>query len=122
MDSKISKFTLEGLSCSSCALLIENLLKEHYDSHVQINFATRTLIIGSDDLEGINKVISRIEPGTKALPKSSITKNIKVSRSDWSYLGRLFLSFFLLILGSVLINNPSLEIWVPIGQILLLIA
>ncbi len=110
MEPQISKFTLEGLSCSSCANLIENLLKERYESFVQINFATRTLAIESNDLEGINEIISKVEPGTRALPKSKIRDNIRLKSSDRPYFVQLFLSFSLLILGSVLITNSTVEI------------
>lgn len=122
MEPQITKFTLEGLTCSSCAILIENLLKERYDSFVQINFATRTLAIESDDIEGINEIISRVEPGTRALPKTPIRGNIRLKSSDWAYFVQLLLSFSLLILGSVLIDNSTVEILVLLGQIVLLTA
>lgn len=122
MEPQITKFTLEGLSCSSCALLIEDLLKERYESFVQINFATRTLAIESNDLEGINEIISKVEPGTRAFPKSKIRDNIRLKSSDWPYFVQLFLSFALLILGSVLIANSTVEISLLLGQISLLTA
>ncbi|MHA1967943.1 MAG: heavy metal translocating P-type ATPase [Candidatus Hodarchaeales archaeon] len=122
MEPQVSKFTLDGLSCSSCAILIENLLKERYDSFVQINFATRTLAIESDDIEGINEIISSVEPGTRALPKTPIRENTRLNRSDWPYLAQVFLSFLLLIIGSVLITNSTGEVWVLLGQITLIIA
>ena len=122
MEPQITKFTLEGLSCSSCAVLIEDLLKERYKSFVQINFATRTLAIESDDLEGINEIISKVEPGTRAFPKSKIRDNIRLKSSDWPYFVQLFLSFSLLVLGSVLIANSTVEISLLLGQISLLTA
>jgi Cd2+/Zn2+-exporting ATPase len=122
MDHQISKFTLEGLSCLNCAVLIEDLLKDHYKSFVQVNFATRTLSIASDDLEGINEIISKIEPGTRALPKKKVKETVGLRRSDWVYLIQILLSFSLLILGSFFSATSVSDGWVLFGQITLLSA
>ncbi len=119
MDHRISKYTLEGLSCSSCAILIEDLLKDHFKSFVQVNFATRTLSIASEDLEGINEIISKVEPGTQARPKDGVKNGFGIRSSDWIYLLQIILSFSLLILGSYFSASSVSEGWILVSQITL---
>ncbi len=64
-------FLLQGLSCADCALKIESSLKQQGFTSVQLNFATRRLNIGSDDITKINSVISKIEPGAVAIPEKN---------------------------------------------------
>lgn len=102
--------------------MIEDLLKDHYKSFVQVNFATRTLSIASDDLEGINTIISKIEPGTRAFPKSRATKNVRINKNDWKYLLHILISLLLLIWGSILLIDSMSPAWQLLGQIILLSA
>lgn len=122
MDSDIYKFSLEGLGCSICAHKIENSLKEHKFLNVKVNFAARTLTLGSKDVEEINGIVSKIEPGVRAVPIDSTRRVSQSKRSDRFALFQIVLSIFLLISGLILSVPSTPEIMVLVGYICLFLA
>ncbi len=115
MDHNIHKFSLQGLDCSKCALKIEKSLKENNYAHVQLNFVTRTLSLGSNDVKGINDTISRIEPGVQAVPYKN-AKDDHPSRKNELYIPiQIGLSVILLIFGFILTQPSENEIFIVIG-------
>jgi Cd2+/Zn2+-exporting ATPase len=112
-------FLLQGLSCADCALKIESALKQRGYSLVQLNFTTRRLHIGSDDITEINSVISKIEPGTIAIPEKKSPESPDAKKHEKKLLIRIILAVFFLLIG-ILITSSSLPPFVIIGGYLTL--
>lgn len=98
MSHPTKKYHLKGLNCANCATKIQNTLEELNYSQVSLDFSTSTLTVDSDDLTEINKVISRIEPGVKALP---MTTEKDHQESSWRALLSIAIAFILLIVGLI---------------------
>lgn len=99
MSHPAKRYHLKGLDCASCAAKIETSLKRLDVSQVKVDFPSSTLTIDSTDLNEINKIISRIEPGVTALPA---TREIEgKQQSHWPVLIRMGIAFALLIMGIV---------------------
>ncbi|MHA1994633.1 MAG: heavy metal translocating P-type ATPase [Candidatus Hodarchaeales archaeon] len=106
MAQEKHSFLLQGLSCADCALKIESALKQQGYSSVQLNFATRRLHIGSDDITQINYVISNIDPGAIAIPEKSSQEFSDVKKYENRLLVKIFVSVILLLIG-ILITSFS---------------
>ncbi|MEC9490086.1 MAG: heavy metal translocating P-type ATPase [Halanaerobiales bacterium] len=105
------EFELEGLSCSNCALKIENQVKNLEGmENVELNFATSTLKVAAEESrldkikEELQKISDQIEPGVKVKDKAeNRTNNNQDNSSLKSYLwekknifiGALFFAFAL---------------------------
>jgi Cd2+/Zn2+-exporting ATPase len=100
-------YILQGLSCADCALKIESTLKQQGFSEVKLNFATRRLDIGSDNLTKINSIISRIEPGALAVPESKSKDISNAKKYEKILIIRILVSIFLLLLGIILTSFSS---------------
>ncbi|MHA2244249.1 MAG: heavy metal translocating P-type ATPase [Candidatus Hodarchaeales archaeon] len=122
MKPNIHRYTLEGLSCSDCALKIENSLKDHFSALIHLNFATQTLTLASDNVEEIQKIISNIEPGIRVIPFSKKDSFQQNSLKNIYPLLQIFTSLMLLILGIVLINPSMTEIMIIGGYTCLIFA
>ncbi|PWI46340.1 hypothetical protein CEE45_17280, partial [Candidatus Heimdallarchaeota archaeon B3_Heim] len=99
-------YLLQGLSCTDCAMKIERTLKQEGYSSVQLNFATRRLHIGSDDVTDINSIISKIEPGAIAIPERESQEHSSAKDQENWLLRQIIVSTFLLLVG-VLITSLS---------------
>ena len=95
-------FLLQGLSCADCALKIESTLKQQGYSSVSLNFTTRRLYIGSDDITEINSIISKIEPGAIAIPEEDSSEISSAKKHERKLLMQIFASILLLFLGVIL--------------------
>ena len=105
------KFELEGLSCSNCALKIEDQVKKLEGmENVELNFATSTLKVAAEESrldkikEELQKISDQIEPGVKVKDKGENQKNINQDKSSlnaylWEkkniFIGTLFFVFAL---------------------------
>ncbi|MHA1977115.1 MAG: heavy metal translocating P-type ATPase [Candidatus Hodarchaeales archaeon] len=113
-------FFLQGLSCADCAHKIESSLKQEGYSSVQLNFATRRLHIGSDDIANINSIISRIDPGAIAILERESRENPNAQNHERKLLMRILISVLLLFMG-VLLTYFSLPSLVTTGGYLALL-
>lgn len=106
MGEVIFKYELKGITCANCASKIERSLKNHNYRQVNVNFATNSLHLASDDLRKINDIISDIDPGTRAIPISKLKREAKEGIKEFSPLIQVILASFLLLTGIILIS-PS---------------
>ena len=61
MEKDVKKYRLEGLSCASCAIKIEEELKKEGFEYALVNFATKEALIKGDP-EKAKEVIRKVEP------------------------------------------------------------
>jgi len=102
MDYAKREYQIQGLSCASCALRIENLLQSNAFLDAKVDFITQTLTISSDDIERLSRIIHEVEPSATLLP---VTKNQKtktsLGREEYSQIIQILISFILLIIGVI---------------------
>ncbi|MFW9854421.1 MAG: heavy metal translocating P-type ATPase [Candidatus Thorarchaeota archaeon] len=122
MGETIFKYELKGLTCTDCALKIEQSLKNHNYQQVCVNFATNTLYLSSDDLETINKIISKVDPETKAISASTMGSVTKKWFRENLPLVQALLASILLLIGMVLITSSLPSDIILLGYISLLVA
>lgn len=68
------KYELEGLDCPNCAARIECELKKLEGlSDATVNFATRTIDINPNFEQDVTKVIKKVEPHVKLIPKKLVS-------------------------------------------------
>jgi Cd2+/Zn2+-exporting ATPase len=107
------RFNLKGLSCSNCALKIEDTLKDHNYLDVNLNFATRVLTFNCENarctshIDEINKIITKIEPDAYAIPVS-VPADQQTRLDNWIPIFQIFSSVILLALGLIL-THPSMS-------------
>ncbi|RAK09398.1 Cd2+/Zn2+-exporting ATPase [Halanaerobium saccharolyticum] len=105
------EFELEGLSCSNCALKIEDQVKQLEGmENVELNFATSTLKVAAEESrldkikEELQKISDQIEPGVKVKDKGGNQKdnnqdNFSLKDYLWGkkniFIGALFFVFAL---------------------------
>ncbi|MFQ5980638.1 MAG: heavy metal translocating P-type ATPase [Candidatus Heimdallarchaeota archaeon] len=108
MSHLTRKYHLKGLDCAKCAAKIETSLKGLDVSQVKVEFSSGTLTIDSTDLNEINRIISRIEPGIKALPMPS---GKRTQESNWLALIPIVIALVFLIIGLIfeqsLVDTPQ---------------
>ncbi len=120
MDQNLFKYDIKGLSCSNCANKIEASLKNHNYKQVKVNFATRSLMLASNDLKGINKIIAQIEPDAIAIPVEA-TKSTETMFKD-PQIVQIAISIILLLMGLMFIQSPSNALILFLGYIFLFLA
>ncbi|UCE14558.1 MAG: cadmium-translocating P-type ATPase, partial [Candidatus Heimdallarchaeota archaeon] len=127
MTHDFHEYSLKGLSCANCALKIEDTLKNHEFSNVQLNFSTRVLSFNcgakscDSHLREINTIISKIEPGVSAVPVTSIgTPQTRFEK--WFPIVQIFLSLVLLVVGIVLTHPSMSELVILTGFLSLFLA
>lgn len=77
----MEKYTLKNLDCASCASNIEdNLTKLKGVKFVNVNFATSSMTIDTDDFEKVKSKIIEVEPNIEVV--DSAHGNTMVSRSE----------------------------------------
>ena len=79
----MKKYHLKNMDCANCAAKIEsNLAKLEEVKFVNINFASSTMLIDTDNLEKVKSTITRIEPGVEVNEKKHLvtTEEIKENR------------------------------------------
>jgi Cd2+/Zn2+-exporting ATPase len=83
------QFVIDNLSCSSCAVKIENGIKSlDYVKNASLNFSTKNLRIETyadesyNTLEQIKNVIKDIEPGVNVFEKSKQNKTKETAETD----------------------------------------
>ncbi len=66
------KFILKGLGCANCASKMETAINKLTDvKEATVNFMTQKLVIDAEEdkissiIEEVEKIVKRIEPGTK---------------------------------------------------------
>ena len=127
MSPDFHRYSLKGLSCANCALKIEDSLKNHEFSNVQLNFTTRSLAFNCGNkrcdshMDEINTIISKIEPGVFALPVTT-TDDLQTPVNEWYSIFQIFVSIFLLVLGIVLIHPSMSEMVIFFGYVSLFLA
>ena len=127
MGQDIHEFSIKGLSCTNCALKIEDTLKGQDFSNVQLNFVTRVLTFscgekGCDShADEINAIISKIEPGVLAIPVIRGLGQRQITE-DWVPIVQIFISLIFLILGIVLTHPSMAEILILTGNLSLFFA
>ena len=117
---------IEGLSCTNCASKIEKEINElSYIDDAELNFARSTIKVkgknGEKELEEIQKIADRIEPGVK-IKRKGLNKEAldEISNQDklFSYKNRLItgsILFFLAILAEhVEAIAVNISIFVPL--------
>ncbi len=119
MAQEKHNFLLQGLSCADCALKIESSLKQQGYSSVKLNFTTRRLQIGSDNISEINSIISRIEPGAIAIPEKTSQDFSSAKKRENFLLIRISISIILLFFG-ILLTSFSFPPLVVLGGHLVL--
>ncbi len=92
-------YTIEGMDCSSCALTLENHLKQHPSvKSVRVNFSTGKMHIEHDN--STEEIIKEVEKlGYKASLSSNRLSKTKISTAKSSNLLLLVLSGVLLLFG-----------------------
>ena len=68
MEKDVKKYRLEGLSCASCAIKIEEELKKEGFEYALVNFATKEALIKGDP-EKAKEVIRKVEPDVEIVEK-----------------------------------------------------
>ncbi|MFW5775447.1 MAG: heavy metal translocating P-type ATPase [Chitinivibrionales bacterium] len=83
----IKKYGLRNLDCANCAAKIEAHLKKLPTvKGVVVNYATLTLHIDTDDIEGVRREIKRIEPDVELTPARTKEKlTLEASREEFSF-------------------------------------
>lgn len=105
---------------------IENSLKDHDFSEVRLNFATRVLTFSCgekqcDHVHEINRIISKVEPGARAIPLISEIDQLKPSKG-WVPLAQIVVSVILLALGIALTNPSMTDVMILAGNLSLFLA
>ncbi len=97
----MKKFKVEGLDCASCALKIENALKdiEGFDE-ASLNFATQTLSIPSDGIGLARETIARIEPEARIIDPHDTSQKEPGNLPAVKFI-RVILSAMLLLTGII---------------------
>jgi Zn2+/Cd2+-exporting ATPase len=97
----MQKFRLKNISCASCAIRIEEELKNTPGvSHVSINYSTSILKIDKIDLKNLKKKIKKVEP---AVEVEQISERPERNNKAWfsnQYL-ILFIAIFLFLIGVI---------------------
>ena len=115
-------YEIEGLTCADCARKIESTLKGHNFTNVNLNFAIRRLSVNSDDISAINRIISKVEPTAKAIPKSQSKPQYTLTDQEIQLRQRIVLSSGFLILGIIFTSSQQSPIVMTGGVIFLLIS
>lgn len=70
------------MDCANCAAKIENdLSKLEEVKFVNINFASSTMLIDTDDLDKVKNIISRIEPGVEVSEKKQLVSSEEIKEN-----------------------------------------
>ena len=97
-------YELRGLDCPSCASKIERELnKVEGLSDVTLNFATRTIDIEPSFEGEVVKILTKMEPHVKLVPKESFSKNNEADEESRTLLRKklysIILSAIFLVIG-----------------------
>lgn len=126
MAQNTHKYTLEGLSCSNCAMKIEKTLKSRDFTDVRLNFATQTLSFSCSNskcshTEEVNTIISQIEPGIQVKSLKDFLTTPK-SIKDHAPLFQVPISVSLLVIGLVM-TYPTMSSSINlVGYVILFLA
>ncbi len=112
MDQAKREYQIQGLSCASCALRIENSLQSNAFLDAKVDFITQTLTISSDDIERLSKIVREVEPNAKLFPvkKNQQTKAF-LRREEYFQILQIIISLIFLIIGIILqgVNDPNFQ-------------
>ncbi|KMQ50851.1 Lead, cadmium, zinc and mercury transporting P-type ATPase [Chitinispirillum alkaliphilum] len=80
----ITRFHVNNLNCADCALGIEKHLKSVRGfEYADLNFASLTLTVETDNPELIRKEVQKIEPGVELIPLNSSTQQVPPEKSGF---------------------------------------
>ena len=80
------KYYLKNLDCANCAAKIESTLKNlDYVNYASIDFSSTTLMIDTNDINQVEKVIKSMEPDVFLVKDNTKKKNLTKSGSYYTY-------------------------------------
>ena len=66
----MKKYGIQGLDCAQCAINLESALRKQGFNNATVSFAAETVLLPAEQLERAAKVIERVEPAARIVPRS----------------------------------------------------